>query len=156
LVSDLDSSDISLRLSNPLVRLTPPAHLLWIRDPGLGIPAVEGMVSCRVEQRLARPTLVGRLGPAFRDEHRCHCRSDRVHQRRRHGDTRPELAYRILPGYHEEGYGTDAVALAVDVVSQERHHPAVEARTFLANEPSRGLLESLGFTLDGPIRNAVY
>jgi len=40
------------------------------------VPAVEGVLLCRVEQRLTRPTLVGRLGPAFRDEHRCHRRPD--------------------------------------------------------------------------------
>lgn len=73
-----------------------------------------------------------------------------------HGDSRPELAYWILPEYHGEGYGREAVALAVDIVFQEYHHPAVEARTFPDNEPSRGLLESVGFTQEGRIRKTVY
>lgn len=73
-----------------------------------------------------------------------------------HGDSRPELAYWLLPEYHGEGYGTEAVALAVDIAFQEHHHPVVEARTFPDNEASRGLLEALGFTQEGRIRKDVY
>lgn len=73
-----------------------------------------------------------------------------------HGPFRPELSYWLLPEYHGEGYGTEAVALSVDVVFQQYHHGAVEARTFPDTGASRGLLESLGFTQEGRIRNALY
>ncbi len=47
------------------IGLPVPAYLLWIRHSRMGVPAVEGVLSCRVEQRFARPALVGRLRPAF-------------------------------------------------------------------------------------------
>lgn len=73
-----------------------------------------------------------------------------------HGESRPELAYWIVPESHGKGYGTEAVALAVNIVFQEHHHPAVEAKTFPDNDASRGVLESLGFTQEGRIRSDVY
>lgn len=72
------------------------------------------------------------------------------------GGHRPELSYFILPEYHGQGFGKEAVGLAVDITFQEHHHPAVEAKTFPDNEASRGLLESLGFTQEGRIRNHAY
>lgn len=73
-----------------------------------------------------------------------------------HGRLRPELAYWLIPEYHGEGYGKEAVSLAVDVVFEEYQHPAVEAKTFPENEASCGLLESLGFTQEGRLRDYVY
>ena len=72
LVNHLDGPDTWLRLFNSLVGVASTAHLLWIRHPGMNIPAMEGVLSCRIEQRLTRSTFVGCLGPAFRDEHRRH------------------------------------------------------------------------------------
>lgn len=73
-----------------------------------------------------------------------------------HGRSRPELAYWLLPSVQGEGYGSEAVGLSVDIVFQEHHHPSVEARTFPDNDASRGVLESLGFTQEGRVRDAVY
>lgn len=72
------------------------------------------------------------------------------------GSQRPELAYFILPEYHRDGFGKEAVSLSVDIAFQEHHHPALEAKTFPDNEASRGLLESLGFIQEGRIRNHTY
>ena len=52
LVNYLDGSETCQGFSNSLVGLTPPAYLLWIRHPGMNIPAMEGVLSCRIEQRL--------------------------------------------------------------------------------------------------------
>lgn len=73
-----------------------------------------------------------------------------------HGRSRPELSYWLIPEYQGEGYGTEAVALSIDIAFQQYHHPGLEAKTFPDTEASRGLLESLGFTQEGRIRNAMY
>jgi ribosomal-protein-alanine N-acetyltransferase len=62
---------------------------------------------------------------------------------------RPELGYWLAPEYHGEGYGREAVSLAIDYVFSTYDTPAVEAEAFDFNEASIGLLESLGFTREG-------
>jgi ribosomal-protein-alanine N-acetyltransferase len=65
---------------------------------------------------------------------------------------RPELSYWLAPEFHGEGYGGEAVALAVDYAFATYDHPAVGARAYEFNDGSRGLLESLGFEQEGRVR----
>ena len=69
---------------------------------------------------------------------------------------RPELGYWLLPEFHGEGYGHEAVSLLVDYTFRTYDHPAVGARTFADNDASRGLLDSLGFTEEGRIRRDMF
>jgi RimJ/RimL family protein N-acetyltransferase len=65
---------------------------------------------------------------------------------------RPELGYWLVPEYHGQGYGTEAVALVLDYVFRTYDTPAVGARAYDFNGASRGLLESLGFEEEGRMR----
>jgi ribosomal-protein-alanine N-acetyltransferase len=65
---------------------------------------------------------------------------------------RPELGYWLIPEVHREGYGSEAVSLAIDYVFDEYNTQAVGAKTFDFNDASRGLLESLGFSEEGCLR----
>ncbi|WP_128478645.1 GNAT family N-acetyltransferase [Halorussus pelagicus] len=69
---------------------------------------------------------------------------------------RPELGYWLVPAVHGEGYGTEAVALALDYVFREYDTPAVGAKAFDFNDASRGLLESLGFETEGRCRKYMF
>lgn len=69
---------------------------------------------------------------------------------------RPELSYWLVPEVHGEGYGSEAVALAVDYVFRTYGAPAVSARAFAFNDASRGLLESLGFAEEGRLRKFMF
>ncbi|WP_254768292.1 GNAT family N-acetyltransferase [Salinilacihabitans rarus] len=69
---------------------------------------------------------------------------------------RPELSYWLVPEVHGEGYGSEAVALAVDYVFRTYGTPAVSARAFAFNDASRGLLESLGFAEEGRLRKFMF
>ncbi len=62
---------------------------------------------------------------------------------------RAELAYWLTPEYHGEGYGSEAVALAIDYAFETFDVSGVEAVAFDFNEASQGLLESLGFQQEG-------
>lgn len=55
-----------------------------------------------------------------------------------HGDSRPELAYWILPEYHGEGYGREAVTLAVDIVFQGTITPLWRPGRFPTMSPRVG------------------
>lgn len=65
---------------------------------------------------------------------------------------RPELAYWLAPEVHGQGYGSEAVSLAIDHVFRSYDHPAVGAQAYAFNDASRGLLSSLGFEEEGRIR----
>lgn len=65
---------------------------------------------------------------------------------------RPEFGYWLAEEYHGQGYGTEAVGLAIDYVFRTYDHPAVGAKAYEFNEASRGLLESLGFEEEGRVR----
>lgn len=62
---------------------------------------------------------------------------------------RPELGYWLVPAVHREGYGTEALVLAIDYAFREYDTPTVGAEAFDFNDASRGLLESLGFSEEG-------
>ena len=65
---------------------------------------------------------------------------------------RPELAYWLIPEEHGQGYGKEAVSLAIEYVFQVYNTPGVGAVVYEFNDASRGLLESLEFTKEGRIR----
>lgn len=65
---------------------------------------------------------------------------------------RPDLACWLIPEVHGEGYGREAVSLVIDYVFRTFDAKAVGAAAYDHNEPSRALLESLGFTQEGRLR----
>ena len=69
---------------------------------------------------------------------------------------RPELGYGLVGEVHGEGYGKEAVTLAVDYTFRTYEHPAVGAGAFVFNDASRGLLESLGFSEEGRTRRDMF
>ncbi|MFC4988385.1 GNAT family N-acetyltransferase [Saliphagus infecundisoli] len=72
------------------------------------------------------------------------------------GWKRPELTYWLVPEVHGEGYGKEAVSLAVGYAFRTYDTPVVSARAYAPNDASRGLLESLGFTQEGVLRGFMY
>ncbi|WP_336034471.1 GNAT family N-acetyltransferase [Halobacterium yunchengense] len=70
--------------------------------------------------------------------------------------TRPELSYWVLPEYQGEGYGTEAVEVLVDYAFEAHEIRGLQAQAFAPNEGSVGVLESLGFTHEGTLRDARF
>lgn len=73
-----------------------------------------------------------------------------------HELARTGLGFWLVPSVHGEGYGREAVALAIDYVFRTYPHPAVRATVLPGNEASRGLLESLGFSQEGRARREAF
>lgn len=69
---------------------------------------------------------------------------------------RPELGYWLVPEFHGEGYGEEAVSLLLEYVFREYDTPAVGAVAYDFNDASRGLLESLGFVEEGRRRKFMF
>ena len=65
---------------------------------------------------------------------------------------RGKVSYWLLPEYHGEGYATEAMTLFLDHLFDARAVRGVEAHVFAHNDPSRTLLDRLGFTLEGTLR----
>jgi len=70
--------------------------------------------------------------------------------------TRPELSYWILPDFQGEGYGTEAAAIAVDYAFEAHEIRGLQAQAFAPNDGSVGVLENLGFTREGTLRDARF
>ena len=68
------------------------------------------------------------------------------------GWTRPEVSYWLVPEYHGQGYGSEAVGLVVEYFFETFEKRGLVARAFETNDGSRGLLESLGFTQEARLR----
>jgi len=68
----------------------------------------------------------------------------------------PRLGIWLVPEVHGEGYGTDAMSLLVDYAFRVYDRPAVKAKVFEHNAASRGLLETLGFQLEGRLRKDAF
>lgn len=66
--------------------------------------------------------------------------------------TRPELAYWLLPEVQGESYGKEAVGLLVDHLFETHEIHGLHAQAFHTNDASCALLESLGFTEEGRLR----
>jgi len=72
------------------------------------------------------------------------------------GEERAHLAYWLLPGFHGEGYGREMAELLVDRTFRVSSVHSVGAGAFAFNEPSRQILESLGFVEEYRSREAEY
>lgn len=66
---------------------------------------------------------------------------------------RGEVGYWILPERQGEGFGREALDLALRWAFEDRNLHRVMARVFEGNEPSANLLESAGFTHEGRFRD---
>jgi RimJ/RimL family protein N-acetyltransferase len=65
---------------------------------------------------------------------------------------RPEVAYWLHPTYQGEGYATEALNLLLDHVFDTYDARGVEAHVFSHNDASQALLDRLGFTREGELR----
>ncbi|AHG03298.1 GCN5 family acetyltransferase [Halobacterium sp. DL1] len=70
--------------------------------------------------------------------------------------TRPELSYWILPEHHGNGYGTEAVEVLVDYAFNAHEIRGLQAQAFAPNEGSVGVLDNVGFTHEGTLRDARF
>lgn len=68
----------------------------------------------------------------------------------------PRLGIWLVPDVQGEGFGKDATTLLVDYVFNAYDRPAVTAKAFDYNDPSRGVLESLGFEQEGRLRQNAF
>lgn len=69
---------------------------------------------------------------------------------------RGEIGYWIRPEERGRGYGTEAASLGLRYGFDERGLHKVMARVFEGNEPSRRVLEGLGFEEEGNLRDHYY
>jgi ribosomal-protein-alanine N-acetyltransferase len=69
---------------------------------------------------------------------------------------RTELAYWLLPEYQGNGYMKDAASRVVRYAFEDRNMRRVDAAAGSFNQPSMGLLESLGFQREGTLREAAW
>ncbi|NGM70642.1 GNAT family N-acetyltransferase [Natronolimnobius sp. AArcel1] len=69
---------------------------------------------------------------------------------------RCEIGYWIRPEERQQGYATEAAALAVRYAVDERRLHKIMARVFDGNTPSRRVLETVGFTHEGHLRDHYY
>lgn len=67
-----------------------------------------------------------------------------------------ELGYWVAPDHHRNGYGSEAAELLVDYGFTDRNLHRIEARAFEFNTGSQRLLEGLGFTNEGALRDAHF
>ncbi|MFC4544062.1 GNAT family N-acetyltransferase [Halosolutus amylolyticus] len=67
-----------------------------------------------------------------------------------------EIGYWVAPDHHGQGYGTEAATLVAGYGFDQLRLHRIAARVFEFNEPSRRLLESLGFTREGVHRDAEF
>lgn len=67
-----------------------------------------------------------------------------------------EIGYHLVPTERGKGFGTEAIALMVDYLFLTREITRVQALTDLDNKASRGALETVGFRLEGTIRNSTF
>ena len=67
-----------------------------------------------------------------------------------------EVGYWVAPEHHREGYATEATALLVAYGFDQLGLHRIEARVFEFNDPSRRLLEAVGFTREGIHRDAAF
>lgn len=67
-----------------------------------------------------------------------------------------ELSAYLAPEYQGNGYGSDTVETMVDYAFVERNLHRVAARVGEFNAPSKTVLESLGFTREGTLREEMW
>lgn len=66
--------------------------------------------------------------------------------------TRPALAYWLIPEYRGEGYMVEAMEVFIDHLFDIYEIHGLTADTFHTNDGSRAVLERLGFTEEGRLR----
>lgn len=69
---------------------------------------------------------------------------------------RADLGYWIHPDHQQQGYGTEAVERLVAYGFAQLGLHRADARTTADNDPSRRLLETVGFTREGVERDGVF
>ena len=67
-----------------------------------------------------------------------------------------DIVYWITPPAQGQGYMTEAASLLLDYAFGQRRLHRIVARALESNRASRGLLEKLGFTLEGTERAAKF
>lgn len=72
------------------------------------------------------------------------------------GNRRPGIGFWIAPSEQGQGYGREAVTMLLDFAFREAPIPGVRTEVLPGNEPSRHVIESLGFTLEGRLRRAAF
>lgn len=71
-------------------------------------------------------------------------------------DDRAEIAYWLVPEARGEGYATEAVSLLLDYAFETRGLHRAYARVVAFNDDSRALVERLGFTEEGRLRDHAF
>jgi ribosomal-protein-alanine N-acetyltransferase len=89
--------------------------------------------------------------PEAGDVHRIGAIVAGTHERARSG-----IGFWLVPAVHGEGYGTEAVSLALDHLFHDYPAPAIHASALPHNDASRGLLETLGFVQEGRSRKVAF
>lgn len=69
---------------------------------------------------------------------------------------RGRLGAWVDPDYHGKGYGSEMTELMIDYAFTERRLHTLAAGALATNDPSRGLLESVGFVQEGRQREAYF
>jgi RimJ/RimL family protein N-acetyltransferase len=69
---------------------------------------------------------------------------------------RVRIGYWIAPDHQGNGYASEATELAIDYAFEDRRCHKIVASAQARNDASRGLLESLGFTQEGRLRDHVF
>ncbi|PCR91755.1 GNAT family N-acetyltransferase [Natrinema ejinorense] len=67
-----------------------------------------------------------------------------------------ELGYWVAPEHHDQGYGTEATERVVRYAFDQLGLHRIAARVFEFNEPSKQLLETIGFSREGVHRDAEF
>jgi RimJ/RimL family protein N-acetyltransferase len=107
-------------------------------------PANEAQVTDSIENRTESDDCVDLL--VCLDEPIGNVRLERLSR------ARSILSYWIAPEHQGEGYATEATSLVIDYVFTSFDKPGIRAFTSGENEPSRRLLETLGFRQEGRFR----
>jgi RimJ/RimL family protein N-acetyltransferase len=72
------------------------------------------------------------------------------------GERQVELGYRVLPAYHRQGYGREAVAGAIGYLIDRRDIHRFVAVVASLNSASIALLRGLGFRQEGHFRQSFW
>lgn len=67
-----------------------------------------------------------------------------------------DLAYWVLPEHQGEGIGREALDLLLYTAFRDQRLHRVQADVLASNDASRGVLESLGFAMEGRFREAQF
>lgn len=73
-----------------------------------------------------------------------------------HDSGSAEIALRLHPDYHGNGYGTEASRLLTTHAFDELRLHRLQARVLADNEPSHRIWEKLGYELDGVHRDEFF